>query len=211
MYSFLAGSLKWDDYRFYHWTGIDYFCYFSHDYVTIPTFAWIQAAHRHGVAVLGTLIFENDNGQRNLLEILSSERVMNEIVEALVFVTIHCRFEGWLLNVECSLDQKRIPMLRQFVERLTQRIHDEVPHGTVIWYDSIIDTGELIWQNELNDKNKQFFDACDGILLNYGWKEINLEQSAKAVEPSAIEMTKIFVGIDVFGRGQVAGFQSNEV
>lgn len=208
---FLAGNLKWDDYRFYHWAGIDIFCYFSHEYVTIPTFAWIQAAHLHGVAVLGTLIFENDKGQHNLVQILKSEKYMSAIVEALVFVAKHCRFEGWLLNVECTLAPKRIPMLRRFVEVLTQRMHEEVPHGTVIWYDSIIDTGELIWQDELNDKNKQFFDACDGILLNYTWKEENLENSADAVERSDKEMAKIFVGIDVFGRGQVAGFQSNKV
>lgn len=136
---------------------------------------------------------------------------MHAVVEALVFVAKHCQFEGWLLNVECSLVAERIPLLREFVARLTQRTHDEVPHGTVIWYDSVIDSGELIWQNELNNKNKQFFDACDGILLNYTWTKINLERSAEAVDNLETEMAKIFVGIDVFGRGQVAGFQSNQV
>lgn len=207
----MGGSLKWDDYRFYHWAGIDYFCYFSHHYVTVPTFAWIQAAHLHGVSVLGTVIFENDDGQETLIEILQSVKFMHAVVEALVFVARHCRFEGWLLNVEVSLDPDRIPMLVQFVKRLTRRTREEVPHGTVIWYDSIIDTGELIWQDELNEKNKMFFDASDGILLNYFWTEENLERSAEAVGGSATELAKIFVGIDVFGRGQLAGFQTNQV
>lgn len=203
--------MKWDDYRFYHWSGIDLFCYFSHDYVTIPTFAWIQAAHRHGVAVLGTLIFESSGGHRNLVEILHSEETLFAIVEALVFVAKRCRFEGWLLNVECSLAREKVPMLRQFVERLTQRIHEEVPHGQIIWYDSIINDGSVRWQNQLNAKNKQFFDACDGILINYNWTDMHLVRSAEFVGKSAKELSKIFVGIDVFGRGQVAGFQSNRV
>lgn len=136
---------------------------------------------------------------------------MQAVVEALVFVAKQIHFEGWLLNVECSLGRDMVPMLRQFVERLTQRTHEDVPHGKIIWYDSIIDSGWVRWQNELNAKNKQFFDACDGILINYNWNETHLMRSVEAVARSATEMAKIFVGIDVFGRGQVSGFLSNQV
>lgn len=211
MNRFLGGSIKWDDYRFYHWTGIDMFCYFSHEYITIPTFAWIQAAHRHGVAVLGTIIFEDQTGSRNLAKILHTEESMRAIVEALVYVAKHCRFEGWLLNVECSVRHGKVPMLRQFVERLAQRTHEDIPHGAIIWYDSVVDSGWVRYQNELNTMNRQFFDACDGILLNYNWTETNLMRSAETVGTSRIDLAKIYVGIDVFGRGQVSGFLSNKV
>lgn len=33
-FRFVSGSKKYDDYRFYHWAGIDYFNYFSHNYVS---------------------------------------------------------------------------------------------------------------------------------------------------------------------------------
>lgn len=33
----------------------------------------------------------------------------------------------------------------------------------MIWYDSVIDTGELKWQDELNLSNKDFLDASDGV------------------------------------------------
>ncbi len=37
-------------------------------------------------------------------------------------------------------------------------------------YDAVTIEGKLDWQNELNEKNRAFFDVCDGIFLNYTWK-----------------------------------------
>lgn len=136
---------------------------------------------------------------------------MNAVVEALVLVAKTCQFEGWLLNVEVSLDAKKIPMLKDFVDTLTFRMHQDVPHGMVIWYDSIIETGALSWQNELNDKNKPFFDLCDGILINYTWSERHLERTAQILDDKGGDINKVFIGIDVFGRGQLAKFESHVV
>lgn len=208
---FITGSRKWDDYRFYHWAGIDYFCYFSHEYITIPTLPWINAAHSNGVKVLGTIIVESYRGKILLEEILKSPTYMDSIVESLVLIAKCCQFEGWLLNVECSLPENKIPLLRNFVDLLTQRMHEDVRHGMVLWYDSIIDSGALLWQNELNDKNKSFFDLCDGILINYTWNEKNLERTAKILDEKGGDIQKVFIGIDVFGRGQLAKFESHVV
>ncbi|KAJ6638043.1 Cytosolic endo-beta-N-acetylglucosaminidase [Pseudolycoriella hygida] len=206
---FIAGSRKWDDYRFYHWAGIDYFCYFSHQYITVPTLSWINAAHKNGVKVLGTIIVESSSGRARLDEILQSESYMHSIVESLVFVAKSCQFEGWLLNVECPLSENQIPMLKGFVDYLTVRMHQDVPNGMVFWYDSIIETGDLRWQNELNDNNKSFFDLCDGILINYAWTEKHLERTVNILNEQGGNIHKVFVGIDVFGRGQLAKFDSH--
>ena len=44
--------------------------------------------------------------------------------------------------------------LREFVKYLTEQQHQRDPTSEVIWYDSIIETGKLDWQNELNEKNR---------------------------------------------------------
>lgn len=168
---------------------------------------WINAAHRNGVPILGTFIVESPN---LIKEVLVSESHMLRIVECLVKVTQCCCFDGWLLNIECAVDSDKIPLLRLFVKRLTERIHEELPDGKVFWYDSVIDTGRLIWQNELNEKNIDFFDASDGILINYNWSQVNLMKSAQILAEDPVKMAKVFVGIDVFGRGQVAKFHSRE-
>ncbi|GAB0099918.1 Mannosyl-glycoprotein endo-beta-N-acetylglucosaminidase [Sergentomyia squamirostris] len=207
---FVEGAEKWDDYRFYHWAGIDYFCYFSHNYITIPPLQWINVAHRNGVKVLGTFITEPGGGEELMKEILQSEDYMRRIVDELVFITTHCQFDGWLVNIECKVVPERIPLLKQFLTYLTEEIHRTVG-GFVVWYDSLIENGTVVWQNEINFNNCPFFEVCDAILLNYGWNEKNLDDTENFVSLKYPGKKKnVFVGIDVFGRGQVAQFKTHE-
>ena len=66
-------------------------------------------------------------------------------------------------------------------------------------------------QDELNQLNKPFFDACNGIFLNYTWKAedrpggINSLQNSVAALGNESRRGDIFVGLDVFGRGCVGG------
>jgi len=55
-----------------------------------------------------------------------------------------------------------------------------------------------------------FFDVCDGIFLNYCWKQSNLEQS-KLTSGEVGRVHDVYVGVDVFGRGCTGGFNTVEV
>jgi len=57
-------------YTFKFWKHIDVFVYFSHSFLAVPPRALIDAAHRNGVRVLGTLIVEHDGGLRATAELL---------------------------------------------------------------------------------------------------------------------------------------------
>ncbi|KAM8721731.1 hypothetical protein ACLKA7_007580 [Drosophila subpalustris] len=201
-------SAKFDDYRFVHWSAVDYFCYFSHQYVTIPPSGWLNAAHRHGVPVLGTYIVESDAGSRHLHEVLSSVENVRRTVSALTRLCQHFHFEGWLVNVECSVRADCMPNLYRFVDELRRATETQVPHGRVFWYDSVIDSGTLSWQNELNERNVQFFRMSHGTLINYTWNENSLKSSEATVRRENAAAHRVFQGLDVFGRGQVGRFQS---
>ena len=55
-----------------------------------------------------------------------------------------------------------------------------------------------------------FFDACDGIFLNYNWKDETLHNSLKLAREKGRDMD-VYVGIDVFGRGCLGGGGFNTV
>ncbi|XP_020808606.1 cytosolic endo-beta-N-acetylglucosaminidase isoform X2 [Drosophila serrata] len=200
-------SEKYDDYRFQHWSAVDYFCYFSHKYVTIPPSGWLNAAHRHGVPVLGTFIVESAGP---LDEVLASEESVSRTVAALTRLCLHFGFEGWLVNVEVRVPQQNMPNLYRFVQELTTETESRVPHGRVFWYDSVTESGDLNWQNELNPRNAEFFRRSHGTLVNYAWSDQHLERSARQVEQEKSQRHRVFMGLDVFGRSRKGGFQTME-
>lgn len=208
---FINGSKKFDDYRYHHWAGIDVFNYFSHYYITIPPLPWINACHRNGVPVIGTIIVECDAGKKLLDQLLRSRHDTDRYIEALILVTKNFGFDGWLLNIECRVDSEQVPLLKEFTRQLSKRIHEEIRNGIVVWYDSVIESGKLEWQNEVTSENIDMYKGTDGILLNYNWNDSHLQRTVNILQKNQVEMAKVYVGIDVFGRGQLAGFHTYNV
>ncbi|XP_062601437.1 cytosolic endo-beta-N-acetylglucosaminidase-like [Saccostrea cucullata] len=207
---FVQGAEDPQPYRFYHWQYIDTFIYFSHHFVTVPPVTWINAAHKHGVKVLGTFITEWDDGKLRSQKLLESEESFKRIANKLVEITKYYNFDGWLINIENVIQSDKTENLCNFVGYLTSQLHKAVPGSEVIWYDSVLNTGELKWQNELNCKNCMYFDACDGIFLNYNWTDKTLHNSLTMARDKGRDMD-VYVGIDVFGRGCLGGGGFNTV
>nr|XP_050861167.1 cytosolic endo-beta-N-acetylglucosaminidase-like isoform X1 [Vespula vulgaris] len=202
---FINGSNSNEEYLFYHWSVVDTFVYFSHYFVTIPPYGWINAAHSHGVKVLGTVITEHADGGVIWNLILRTKESVKRFANALVHVAKFYKFEGWLLNVENGIKPEEIDNLVYFVKYLSDRIHEEIVGSEVIWYDSVINTGELKWQDELNEKNKDFFLSCDGIFLNYNWTDSRLINSRNLARDLERDIKDVYVGLDVWGRGCPGG------
>ncbi|XP_078427082.1 cytosolic endo-beta-N-acetylglucosaminidase isoform X1 [Cetorhinus maximus] len=199
---FIQGVQEENPFVFYHWLYIDIFVYFSHHMVTIPPVCWTNAAHKHGVAVLGTFITEWETGAAICEAFLENEETFCAMADKLVLIA-HCfQFDGWLVNIENELSPNAVKNVPGFLSYFRSRMQQAVAHSLVIWYDSVLETGHLKWQNELNKHNKAFFDSCDGIFLNYNWKEEHLKRMATLMEERHAD---VYVGVDVFGRGDVVG------
>ncbi|XP_044153740.1 cytosolic endo-beta-N-acetylglucosaminidase isoform X1 [Bufo gargarizans] len=198
---FIQGTDAKEPYVFYHWQYIDIFVYFSHRMFTLPPVCWTNAAHKHGVSVLGTFITEWEDGGKVCESFLAGdEATYKAVADQMVSLARFYRFDGWLINIENVLSPAAVAQVPLFLSYLTEKLHSQVPGGLVLWYDSVLHSGELKWQNELNDENRQFFAACDGIFTNYNWKEEHLQRMT--AEP---RRTDIYVGVDIFARGDVVG------
>ncbi|XP_061557621.1 cytosolic endo-beta-N-acetylglucosaminidase isoform X2 [Phycodurus eques] len=201
---FVQGTAAEAPYAFYHWQHIDIFNYFTHNLVSIPPAVWTNAAHKHGVLVLGTFITEWSDGEATCEAFLQEEELYCEVADKLVEMSRHYGFDGWLINIENTLSEVAVKKTPLFLRYLTNQMHKQVPGSMVLWYDSVIENGELKWQNELNQSNRVFFDACDGFFTNYNWTAQNLEWMTDNNLTNG-RQADIYVGVDVFARGKVVG------
>uniref|UniRef100_A0A0E0PL26 mannosyl-glycoprotein endo-beta-N-acetylglucosaminidase n=1 Tax=Oryza rufipogon TaxID=4529 RepID=A0A0E0PL26_ORYRU len=193
-------------YALWHWHLIDVFVYFSHYLVTLPPPCWVNAAHLHGVKVLGTFITEWEKGAEICEEMLATEASAQMYAERLTELAAYLGFDGWLINIEVKLDIQFIDNLKEFINHLTKTMHAAVPGSLVIWYDAITIKGALDWQNKLNEYNKPFFDLCDGLFSNYTWKAKYPQESAVVAGERKYD---VYMGIDVYGRNTFGGGQWN--
>ncbi|KAH7099340.1 glycosyl hydrolase family 85-domain-containing protein [Auriculariales sp. MPI-PUGE-AT-0066] len=160
-------------YTFQFWHLVDTFIYFSHYRVAPPPASWIHAAHRHGVPILGTLLFEHKESRPDCsLLVYPLDNDLAHYAEILAQLAAERGFDGWLLNVEVDLPNGAAHALKlvEWTCILRERLHELVgPHAQVIWYDSVIDTGKLAWQDRLCMANEIFFTAAGNIFTNYTW------------------------------------------
>eukprot|EP01133_Synstelium_polycarpum_P015681 gene15681-18635_t len=206
-----SGASSSNHYTFNYWQLVDIFIYFTHNRISIPPVGWIDASHRNGTKIMGTFITEWEGGVMDACRVVDGptlETGHQVFVDKLVAVAKYYRFDGWFINIESNLPSADYATkYATFLKTLTDRMHQELPGSLVIWYDSVIDNGSLVWQNELNDRNKMFFDCCDGIFLNYKWNESMLKNSS--IIAGQQRTTQVYVGTDVWGRGTFGGGELN--
>eukprot|EP00879_Flechtneria_rotunda_P009445 GHRR01009887.1.p1 GENE.GHRR01009887.1~~GHRR01009887.1.p1 ORF type:complete len:846 (+),score=292.20 GHRR01009887.1:222-2759(+) len=198
----LAGSANPNHYRLWHWDCIDVFVYFSHHLVTIPPKGWVHTAHKHGTQMLGTFITEFGQGRHICNRLFSSKASAEAVADQLVAIAAHYGFEGWLVNIENSLSLEQVAVMQHFVGYLRARVHAEIQHGLVVWYDAVTTQGELRWQNTLSPLNAPFYDLADALFVNYTWTPQILPATAAA---AANRMSQVYLGVDVHGRGSYGG------
>lgn len=220
-------------YTFNFWSSCNIFVYFAHHRVTIPPPGWVNAAHRQGVKMLGTLIFE-DSGEKDCLQLLvgklptstsgpaaqpppssrASLPVSPHYARLLARLAAQRGFDGYLLNFECPLrgGPEQTRALATWIAILRNELIRAVgPHAHVSWYDSVVTTGHLAWQDRLNAHNVPFFLPADSFFTNYTWRPHAPAATAAyflSLDPPLVQgktLRDIYVGVDVWGRGQHGG------
>lgn len=185
---------------------VDLFIYFSHHRVTVPSVSWINSLHRQGIPVLGTLIFEGMDLKESDKLLIKKENGEFKFVEILVELARHYGFDGWLINIESHFSNySKAQDLLLFDEALKSKLHNVIPGSKLIWYDSFISgKNRVFYQNGVNEWNYDHFSTTDLFFTNYWWTEENLRKNILNIGLQGVKQ-KLFVGIDIWGRGSKVG------
>lgn len=193
-------------FQLFHWTIIDHFVYFSHHFISIPPLSWINNCHTHNKRCLGTFITEWGKGMELCDKIFASWEGCQPVAEAMLHLQRKFGFDGWLINIENELTSPKISIsiIKQFLSFLTSKSKEYNPYSLIIWYDAVTIEGKLAWQDEVTDLNFSFFNCCDGIFVNYTWKESSPPRSARLIDKRK-PCCDVYYGCDVFGRNTFGG------
>lgn len=197
------GSDEFDYYLSEFWPYLDTLVFWGgsadEGLILAPNPTVTDAAHRNGVPVLGTVFLPPEayggdiESTRQLLQ--RDEEGDFPVAQKLIQAADYYGFDGWFVNAETEgADEAMAAEMRDFVAALSDG------GVQVLWYDSMVESGAISWQNELNERNDDFFDASDLMFLNYDWDTERLQNSAALAESLGREPADLHAGIDVGSR-----------
>lgn len=188
--------------------------------IVTPSADVIDAAHKNGVPILGTVFFPQaaHGGKLEWLEdFLAKDADGNfPIIPKLIEVCEYFGFDGWFINQETEgteenpLTAEHAVLMREFIVAFKAAVGDDLQ---LVWYDSMTENGEMDWQNALTDKNKYFVigddqeKIADSMFLNFWWNTNTYEpdELLKATAEKAAELGvdpyDMYAGIDVQANG----------
>lgn len=208
--------------NFSYWQYIDTLVYWGgsagEGIIVPPSADIVDVAHRNGVPVLGTIFFpQMEHGGK--IEWLHTALTKNAdgsflFADKLIEAAKYFGFDGWFINQET---QGASPEDAQAMKALLAYLDEHKPDDMqIVWYDSMIENGEMAWQNALTENNQMFLvddqkhQITDGMFLNFGWPYKSLapqkllEASRERAERLGVSPYDLYAGIDV----QASGYDS---
>ncbi|QKV96843.1 endo-beta-N-acetylglucosaminidase [Streptomyces sp. NA02950] len=200
------GSATADSYALTHWAYLDELVFWGgssgEGLILAPNAPVVDAAHRNGVPVLGTVFLPPVayGGQlrwtRDLVQRGSGGGF--PVADKLIQVAKAYGFDGWFINAETDGGNTQLATdMRDFLLHL----RDRGEGLRVTWYDAMVDSGAVSWQNALNNRNSAFFRASATMFLNFDWSRSGLASSGRLAQELGRSRYELWAGIDVESRG----------
>ncbi|MGW7003594.1 endo-beta-N-acetylglucosaminidase, partial [Streptomyces sp. NPDC054933] len=198
------GSPTADYYALTQWAYLDELVFWGgssgEGLVLAPNAPVIDAAHRHGVPVLGTVFLPPvayGGDLRWTRDLVQRDAAGGfPVADKMALVCSTYGFDGWFINAETDGgDSVLASDMRDFVAYLRAR------GLRVTWYDAMTDTGAVNWQNQLDAGNQEFFSAADAIYLNFDWDRSGLASSAQLAQRLGRSRYAVQAGVDVESNG----------
>ena len=195
-------------YVFPFWQYVDHFVMWGgsagEGLVVTPSLPWIDAAHRNGTKIYGTVFFPPTEfgGRIEWFQqaLQQEEPGVFPVVDKLIEVAELYGFDGWFLNQETQgATAEEALLMQQWLDYYQSQASGRFE---LIWYDAMTKDGVVDWQEELNENNLDFFQSgqhrrSDLMFLDFGWKRENLRRTSRNAGISQRSPWELFAGIDV--------------
>ncbi|WP_151475580.1 endo-beta-N-acetylglucosaminidase [Streptomyces albicerus] len=202
------GSATADYYALTHWSYVDELVFWGgssgEGLILAPNAPIVDAAHRHGVPVLGNVFLPPVayGGQlqwtRDLVQKDAAGRY--PLAAQLVAVAEAYGFDGWFVNAETGGGNAALAtdMLGFLTELKTL---GKAKGQRVTWYDSMTVNGSVSWQGALNNQNRVFFQAADSMFVDFRWSSSSLASSGQTAQQLGRSRYELWAGVDVESNG----------
>ncbi|MEU2060639.1 endo-beta-N-acetylglucosaminidase [Streptomyces sp. NPDC013455] len=202
------GSATADTYALTHWAYLDELVFWGgsagEGLILAPNAPLVDAAHRHGVPVLGTVFLPPVayGGQlrwtRDLVRKDAAGRY--PLAGRLVAVAAAYGFDGWFLNAETEGGDSALgTAVLGFVKEL--KALAAAGGQRVTWYDAMTVDGTVGWQGALNGRNQAFFQAADDMFVDFRWNASGLAESGREARRLGRGRYELWAGVDVESSG----------
>ncbi|MBO1418069.1 discoidin domain-containing protein, partial [Streptomyces sp. FH025] len=203
------GSADPNYYAFGYWQYVDKLVFWGgsagEGLILAPNPTVIDAAHRNGVKVYGTVFFPPTayGGQLQWVrDFVQKSGGRYPVADKLVQAAQYYGFDGWFINQETGGgDQALATELRNLMQ------YTKAQSGTdFMWYDAMTTSGAVNWQNALTSANSPFLQdgskrTSDSMFLNFDWTASGLNSSRTLARQLGRSEYELYSGIDTEANG----------
>lgn len=202
------GSATADYYALTHWAYIDELVFWGgsagEGLILAPNAPVVDAAHRHGVPVLGNIFLPPVayGGQLQWTRDLVQKDATGHypLAAQLVAVASAYGFDGWFVNAETSGGNTALgTAMLGFLKEL--KALAAAQGQRVTWYDAMTVNGTVSWQGALNSQNQAFFQAADDMFVDFRWSAATLAASGTKADQLGRSRYQLWAGVDVESNG----------
>ncbi|MDB6077117.1 MAG: glycoside hydrolase, family 85 [Akkermansiaceae bacterium] len=184
-----------------HWGG-------SGGVISIPNAHITDAAHRNGVSIHGLVFLAPRvyGGTTAVVNDFIATRSNGSfpVADKMIQAARYFKFDGYFINMETEgSDAAAAVKMQNFM----LYFRAQAPELAISWYDSMVSSGGISWQRQLNGSNQMFLQSgtkkvADSMFLDFYWQNsANLANSRSLARSLGRSEYDVYAGIDTEGAG----------